>query len=362
MSASLATALVRGPDALPELAVHAVALAQARARVALPHAVLLFLTSEFARTAHLALSAVTRSARCLNVWGCTAPGVLTENEWAIEGPAACALVMGDDITLAAAFDDGTPQLSLCVPSAATPDWLDSGSPRFGLIATDAGAQQAGRIFAHGKTQTEGHCSARFVGAQALVGIARGLRPLSAPETVSQSEGFEIQRVGRHPALNALLHALPAELHEEARLPLKQLFLAELMSDDADAIARGRFRVLPLIGLNHDDRSVTLAQSVEVGTRVFWGMRSADCAEEDMQHMVDALDKEAAGTPAFGLLFSCMGRGPYFYGGEDRDLAAVRSRFPGMPLIGAYGAGQIAPLFEGNRVIQNAAVLALLKAD
>jgi small ligand-binding sensory domain FIST len=58
----------------------------------------------------------------------------------------------------------------------------------------------------------------------------------------------------------------------------------------------------------------------------------------------------------------MGRGPYFFGGEDRDLAIVKERYPGLPLIGAYGGGQIAPLFDGNRVVHNAAVLGLFKAD
>jgi hypothetical protein len=34
----------------------------------------------------------------------------------------------------------------------------------------------------------------------------------------------------------------------------------------------------------------------------------------------------------------------------------------MPLIGAYGGGQVAPLFNGNQQIHNAAVLALFGAE
>jgi len=34
----------------------------------------------------------------------------------------------------------------------------------------------------------------------------------------------------------------------------------------------------------------------------------------------------------------------------------------MPLIGAYGGGQIAPMFNGNQQIHNAAVLALFGAE
>ncbi|MBK8524869.1 MAG: hypothetical protein IPL58_12770 [Betaproteobacteria bacterium] len=32
------------------------------------------------------------------------------------------------------------------------------------------------------------------------------------------------------------------------------------------------------------------------------------------------------TPDFGMFF-CIGQGPYFYGDDDRDLAAVIERFP-----------------------------------
>ena len=64
-------------------------------------------------------------------------------------------------------------------------------------------------------------------------------------------------------------------------------------------------------------------------------------------------------PAF---FPCMGRGPYFYGGVDRDLDLVTSRYPGMPLIGFYGNGEIGPLDQENEIFQYSAVLGLFKND
>jgi small ligand-binding sensory domain FIST len=65
------------------------------------------------------------------------------------------------------------------------------------------------------------------------------------------------------------------------------------------------------------------------------------------------------TPDFALLFACIGRGPYFFGSEDLDLAQIGERFPGLPVIGAYGAGEIAPLPDGNAVISYSAVTALV---
>ena len=101
--------------------------------------------------------------------------------------------------------------------------------------------------------------------------------------------------------------------------------------------------------------------LEPGTQVFWAMRQPQAAASDMRRLVDELDSRLGATPDFGLLFSCLGRGPYFFDGEDRDLAAVKARYPGMPLIGAYGGGQIAPLFDGNRQVHNTVVLSLFAA-
>ena len=78
----------------------------------------------------------------------------------------------------------------------------------------------------------------------------------------------------------------------------------------------------------------------------------------MNLMLDRRIFDSPRDPAFGLCFPCMGRGPYFYGGVDRDLEAITRRFPGLPLIGFYGNGEFAHLDDGNRLLQYATVLAL----
>ena len=54
--------------------------------------------------------------------------------------------------------------------------------------------------------------------------------------------------------------------------------------------------------------------------------------------------------------------PWFYGDQDQDLAALTRRFPGMPVIGAYGTGQIAFHDKNSRQLQNAVVTALYRKD
>jgi small ligand-binding sensory domain FIST len=104
--------------------------------------------------------------------------------------------------------------------------------------------------------------------------------------------------------------------------------------------------------------VTVSTRLSPGERLFWAVRQPLAAERDMRLTIDRMQSGFDAVPDFGLLFSCMGRGPYFYGGIDRDLELVKQRFPEMPLIGFYGNGEIGPLNGANQLLQYSAVLGL----
>jgi small ligand-binding sensory domain FIST len=78
----------------------------------------------------------------------------------------------------------------------------------------------------------------------------------------------------------------------------------------------------------------------------------------MRNLVEWLCADTLDDPCFALMFSCTGRGPYFYDGEDRDILQFTRHFPDTPLIGFYGNGEIAHLDGANRLMQYSAVLAL----
>lgn len=357
----IATALASADRAAPELAADVVREAIARAGGGIARSVLLFLSPDFVHQAHAAVLAASRAARCLQVTGCTAPGVFTEEDWIIDRPAACAMVFCGEAGLAAHADAALPRLTFAAPHVATADWLAGGARRYGLLSTDSSAHGAGRIWCHGQMAGEGRCEAALAGARAALGASRGVRALTAPLPVA-ANGYDVLKTGKQPALNALLRELPLELRELERLPFHQLAAGLVAGDPARAVEEGRYTLVPVIAANHEERTLTLATPVDDGAQLFWALRQGLAAESEMRRLADGLAGELGGAPDFGLLFSCLGRGPWFFGGEDRDLAAVKERLPGMPLIGAYGGGQIAPLHDGNRLVHNSAVLALFKAD
>ena len=356
---SVASGFATASKATPELAAQAVRAALARIDAPLAGSVLLFLTSHFNRNTQAAVSAAARAARCLQVAGCTAPGVLTECEWSFEAPAAAALVLCGDIGLVRPTGDD-PVLTLAPPASNHPRWLDDRRPRFGMLTTQADSDGPGRSWLNGKVCTADCCEISFSHSRTAVGVSRGIRALTPVMLVSEADGHEIFALDDQPALATLQRELSADRQSLSSLPVAHLFAACTNPGlgAEEAIARGNFRLLPILGASQDEQSLTLAQPLPVGSCLFWALRQPMAAVQDTDDALAALAARLP-TPDFSLMFACIGRGPYFFGSEDLDLARIGERFPGLPVLGAYGAGEIAPLADGNALIGYSSVTALV---
>lgn len=333
-----ASALVTGQRPEAELARAAVEAALAGAGLARADNVVLFLTRDFSRHAQPAVLAAARAAGCLSVCGSTASGLFTERGWQLDQSAAAALVYsavrGDDTPNAA------PLLSFSGHGRLPFAWQE-GTDRVGLLDSEAA------VWSHGRTADDGCAEFRLPGLRARVARSCGLRLLGEPQTVGQCAGYELRRVGCHSAVDSLRRALPAELRE--RPPLHHI--AALRQADAPGIA--------ILSANADG-SLTLADSLAEGETITWAIRQPLAAEQDMRDALTATVNPKK-RPNFALMFSCIGRGPLFYGNDDRDLVAFRDTFPDTPLLGAYGTGQIAPLTGQNRLFHNTALTLLFES-
>ncbi|MGB0127517.1 MAG: FIST C-terminal domain-containing protein [Rhodocyclaceae bacterium] len=357
-----ATALASADKPSPEVVADTVEEAMARAGVSIAQSVLLFLSADFVRIAPQAVHAASRAAQCLQVAGCTAHGVFTETDWVMDRPAVGVMVFGDGISLGGDRKDNAPRLSLALPRTVAKAWLDDPIPHCGLISTGIVGQDEGRIWGNGKVLAEQRFDASFHGVRGACGVSTGFRALGSAMEITAADGYELQRLDGAPALATLLRELPLELREEPRLPHHLLAAAVLSGDEETAIEQGRFTPVPIIAANLEEQSVTLAAQLAPATRICWCVRQPLAAECHTRHALLDAEARLGTTPDFALMFSCIGRGPYFFGGRDRDLELIREGFPGLPIIGAYGSGQIAPLPPANHLIHNSAVIALFAAD
>jgi small ligand-binding sensory domain FIST len=111
-----------------------------------------------------------------------------------------------------------------------------------------------------------------------------------------------------------------------------------------------------------DGSLALAAELREGEIIQCAIRQPLFAEQEIQQSLNAA-VHTSKTPNFdfAMMLSCIGRGPLFYGDDDRDLLAFRKTFPDTPLIGGYGSGQIAFSAASNHLFNNTAVTLLCES-
>lgn len=351
----VATALRKGRKATSELASLAVQEAMRKAELDVARAVLLFLTSNFARDPEPTVLAAARTANCMQVAGCTALGVFTEEDWILDAPAAAVMVLGGNDCTIPAVDENDPwRLTLAAPSAIETAWLREPARRFGGISGDATGKGPYKVWGGSRVAPEGRIELPFHGDSLQIGVSRGIAALCAPAP-ARMHSHEVETVEGMPSLVHLARHLPKELADDAVFPLHLLMAGIVWGDPDTAIAESRYHLLPLLGIDMEARRVSLSNEMEGDMRLFWALRQPDAAERDM---TDMLDRMACQQPEFALCFACIGRGPAFYGGKDRDIASIVRRFPAMPLLGFYGNGEICHEGGQNHLLQYSTVIAL----
>lgn len=332
-----ASGLDTGEQPVAEIARDAVQQALDKAGLERADHVVLFLSRDFARNPQPALLAAARAAGTLSICGSTAYGLMTENSWQLDQAAAAALVIAASEQ---AVPDATPLLSFSSQPRFPGDWL-ADHPRAGFVDSD------GCVWSHGRVAGEGCAEFRLPASIFSQARSSGLRLLSGPLGVDQSRGFDLLRLGGQTAKDSLLRALPPEHRQKP--PLHQIML--LRHPDEPGIA--------ILSVNPDG-SLSLADNIAHDTTLTWAIRQPLTAEQQMRESLRSIASRNS-RPAFALMFSCIGRGPLFYGNDDRDLQAFREAFPGTPLLGAYGTSQIIPHIGRNHLHHNAALTLLFES-
>jgi small ligand-binding sensory domain FIST len=357
----VATSIVLGNQATAALAAEAVTRAMHKADITVANSVLLLLTSEFANNPQPAIKAAAKAANSLQVIGCSATGIFTEEDWVLDTPAAAAMVFGGDISLQLPNLNHTnqPLFTLSAPNAINSTWLNNGNKRYGGVSGDAIGQGPFSVWQNAKGDVSGYVETFFNGVKVATKASHGLQLLTAPQTVQQVSDYDIRRLDNQEPLSSLQKAW--KMHSKSDDPVPLHLVMATYADSPEAFYNGEYNLTNLISHDDENGSITLAHRLEAGQFLSWGLRDKTAAAADLTLTIHQLENELGCTPDFGLLFSCLGRGPYFYGGVDRDLKVLTQAFPYMPLIGFYGNGEIASIRDTNQLLPSSAVLSLFTA-
>lgn len=332
------------------------------------NSVLLFLTHEYASNPKPTLRAVARATNCTQIFGGTGCGLLTDEEWVIDGVGAAAMVFAGDLRLQPMSKPMPKEkakelaITFTTPEGLSSDWLDNPIHRIGSITSDAVGHGPFAVWKSGQVATQGVVSAWISGAQHAVVASQGFRALCVPQVVAEVNGHDILKVGDSSALNTLINALPFSIGKEDRVPIHLLMYGVTYGDPKTAIEEGRYQLNHILTANVNDNSITLSDQLAPGERLFWAMRDKLAAERDMQTSLETAHTLLAADPDFALLFPCLSRGPSFYGNKDRDIELLKTRFKDIPLAGFYGNGQIAPLEQGSHLYHYSTVAGLFSCS
>lgn len=331
----VASGQAKGFVAAPELAGEAISRALERAGLQRAEFVLLLLTRDFARLLPETLRCAAGAAACLQISGGTASGLLTEEGWQIDQPGAAALVFSN-----LPKPPGSPReplLSLSNQGRLALDW-QSGQRRAGIV------ESQGETWNNARPCADARCTVPLPDLPVTALLSPGLLQLGEAMTVTAATGHELRELDGQTAIDSLRQALPGQWQDHTLLHRLHLLAAN------DSPATG------ILACNADG-SLTVATPCAIGDKLRWAIRQPQAAAAEIREQLRGA-RAAGRNPAFALMFSCLGRGPLFYGNDDLDRLAFTANFPDAPLLGAYGTGQIFPLADGNRLFSNA-VLTLL---
>jgi len=342
----------------------------------------------FATTAHgPGFTAVTRTAGEVcgtkEVVGCSAAGVLADDQEVEAGPAVAVLAMAgglasrrffvplargseriaDEVADAVGDLDGRDRLLLLFTDSYNvhPEPLLAGLRRRlpGVTVVGGGASENGSVgevsvFAGNATSSRAVAGVALAGDfHATVGVTHAVRRVGRVHRITEARGNVVFALDGRPAYEAFAAVVPAPLLQEPRRALSVVLVGL-------PVGEGEFVARHLVGLDPHRGALVVGALVEEGEELFFGVRDPNGAREDLQRLL-ATQSAAWGdaAPAGGLYVNCIGRGRGFYGVPGLDTAYIRQQFGALPVAGFSSGAEIAPGGGAPRLHQYTGVLVLL---
>lgn len=193
-----------------------------------------------------------------------------------------------------------------------------------------------------------------------IGVTQACHPIGNPMMVTRSRHNTIYELAGRPALE-YYSALFANIPPEEIRAATGLISIGFPSDAAETrLHRGSYLVRNVVGVDPQDGSITLPETVEEGQVVSFVLREPSEAVRDMEAVLSdlsALHRDR--PPRLALYFNCCGRGRSLYGKTGADLSIIRKYFGEIPLIGFFTYAEIAPIHGITRFHNYSGVLVLI---
>ena len=254
-----------------------------------------------------------------------------------------------------ALDDTHPPAALTQPAPGgerLAAGLIHGDPGFGdvaeAVAALAGAAQAYLVGGLGSARTAPwQVAGRVVESgisgvlfddriELVTGMTQGCSPIGPVRRITAGADNIIAEIDGRPALDVFKQDI-GELLSRDLQKVGGLIFAGLPvpgTDKADYLVRN------LLAIDRQEGWIAIAGNVAPGDPILFCRRDRRAASADLARMIDDVRRRAGGRAKAGVYFSCVGRGPGFFGDDGHEMAVIRERLGDVPLVGFFGNGEI----------------------
>ena len=227
--------------------------------------------------------------------------------------------------------------------------LDRRLPLVGGNAADAFTQTKTFQYHDGEVYSDGVSVALLSGQGEIVTeVTHGCVPIGAPRTITRCVEDIVYEIDDKPARDVLAEYLSPEEMEQFGLNVVSLSLglqapSEVAPNYDDLFIRGTAPG------PDDPKSLRVYTTVEKGQKIWMTRRDPDKIRAGVDRLTERVRQRLSGDPKVILHVECLGRGKHMWSEEDRtDFQQRLQRLaPGVPWIGFYSYGEIAPIGEND---------------
>jgi small ligand-binding sensory domain FIST len=191
-------------------------------------------------------------------------------------------------------------------------------------------------------------------------VSQGARPIGRPHVITKSDGGMVYQLGGKAPLRVveeMFRDLHSQNSKDAELLQHGILVGQVINEHQQTFSTGDFLVRIPAGFDSGTGAMAMHDPVRTGQTIQFHVRDERSADEDLERLL----RESRGeTPIGALLFSCNGRGTRMFRMRHHDARALYDRFPGLPIAGAFCAGEIGPIGGRNFLHGFTASIALFR--
>ena len=231
---------------------------------------------------------------------------------------------------------------------------------FGAGSCNNGNQQTSIQFGPDIITLNGAGGLAFEGiSRFCAGVTQSCATLGEPMFITEVKDDIIVSLDGIPALEVFTEVAKelgvSDIEEAAQKLLLSFPLnpAQPVFTGEDSIARH------ITGIHVPSQGITTSEIIQQGGVVSFSYRSQKSAEEDLKLMLKRLKNKNFEIPTFGIYFNCASRGEALYGRPNVDVELINEILGEFPLVGFFGAYEMAHMPKGLQLYSYTGVLLLI---